>query len=265
MDWTMILIALGVLAAIGAIFGLILEFASKKFAVEVDERVGKVRACLAGANCGACGYAGCDAFAEAVVEGKAKVNGSIPGGDNVAKGIAAVLGVDAGESMERKVAKVRCQGSSGVAKDRYEYQGIKSCRAATYHAGGPKLCRYSCVGLGDCVDRCVFNAIRIKNGVAVVDSKLCTGCGACVACCPRSVIELASESDRIDVLCRNSDVGRAAVDVCLKSCIACKRCEKACQYDAIHVKDGIAVIDHDNCTRCGDCAGVCPRHCIVID
>ncbi|MDO4568116.1 MAG: RnfABCDGE type electron transport complex subunit B [Clostridia bacterium] len=265
MKWEMVLIALGVLAAIGVIFGLVLEYASKRFAVETDERVNRVRSCLGGANCGACGFAGCDAFAAAVVAGEASVTACTPGGEGTARAIADILGVSAGESGPRMVGHVFCQGTSGIAKDRYEYQGISSCRAAAGHSGGPKLCRFACLGLGDCVSKCSFGAISIADGVAVVDPARCKGCGACAQVCPRGVIKLVSEDDTVNVYCRNTDTGRTAVEACMRACVACKRCEKECKYGAIKVENGVAVIDHGKCTRCGVCVEKCPRHCIVME
>lgn len=173
-----------VLGGIGLVFGLILTFASKAFHVDVDERVQQVRACCAGANCGACGYAGCDGFAEAVVKGEAPVNGCKPAGAEGAKKIAAIMGVDAGASEERQVARVRCQGIKGVAKERYTYDGYRSCAVAAGIAGGPKDCRFACIGLGDCMDHCAFGAITMQDGVAHIDEEKCTACGACVEAWP---------------------------------------------------------------------------------
>ena len=262
MDYVAILLALGVLGALGAIFGVILGFAGKKFAVEVDERVTKVRECLGGANCGACGYAGCDAFAQAVVNGEAEPNGCTPGGEKTATAIGKALGIEV-KAQGARVALVLCQGTNGIAKNRYDYNGIISCRAAAAMAGGPKLCLYSCLGLGDCVKKCCLNAISIHDGIASVDPNICKGCGACAAECPRGVIAILPADTNVVVSCRNKDTGRKAIAVCMKACIGCKRCEKECKYEAIKVTDGFAHIDSDKCTRCGICATVCPRGCIV--
>lgn len=261
MDYVSILIAIAILGCIGAIFGVILGIASKKFHVETDERVERVRECLGGANCGACGFAGCDAFAAAVVAGEAKPNGCPPGGAAAAERIGEILGVSV-EYSEKKVATLLCLGTRAVAKDRYAYEGLSSCRAAAGLAGGPKQCVYSCIGLGDCVTKCSFGAIKISNGIAEIDTQKCGGCGTCVEACPRSAIELLPISANTVVKCRNKDVGRAAVAVCMMACIGCKRCEKECETDAIKVVDGSARIDYTRCTRCGKCAAVCPRKCI---
>lgn len=253
-----------VLGAIGLIFGLILTFAAKAFKVEEDERVEHVRECLAGANCGACGYPGCDGFAKAVVSGEAKVNGCTPAGNEGAKKIAAIMGVEA-EEAERKVACVMCQGVKGEAKEKYQYDGYQSCLAAAGVAGGPKDCRFACLGLGDCVKHCAFGAITLKDGIAGIDPDKCTACGACVDSCPRHVISLLSASQKVVVRCHNTDNGRAARAVCTNACIACGRCAKECEYGAIVVENGLAHIDAAKCTACGKCASVCPCNCITVE
>ena len=178
MNWIAILAALGVLGALGLLFGLVLGVVGKKFAVETDERVARVRDCLGGANCGACGYAGCDAFAEAVVKGEAKPNGCTPGGTKAAKAIGEIMGMDV-SAMVPKVARVRCNGTCENVAPRYEYTGVQSCRAAAAISGGPKECHYGCLGYGDCLSRCAFGAISLENGIAHVDPDKCTGCGMC--------------------------------------------------------------------------------------
>lgn len=259
-----ILYAVFLLGVLGIIFGAVLTFASKKFHVEVDERVEKVRSCLAGANCGACGYPGCDGFAKAVVEGKAPVNGCAPAGLKGAKEIGEIMGKEAPDS-DRMVARVLCQGESGIAKDRYFYDGYQSCASAAGLAGGPKACRFACIGLGDCQDKCSFDAITMKNGIASIDPRHCTACGACVAACPRHVITLMHLSQNVIVRCRNSDVARVARSVCMDACIGCGRCKKECEHDAIVVENGFARILQEKCVDCGKCAEVCPCKCITVE
>lgn len=252
------------LGALGLVFGLVLTFASKKFHVEVDERVEQVKACTGQANCGACGFAGCEAFAQAVVEGKANPNGCAPAGAEGARKIGEIMGV-AVETGERKVARVLCNGIKGVAKETSRYDGYRSCVVAADIAGGPKACRFSCIGLGDCMDHCAFNAITMVDGVAHINEDLCTACGACVNACPRSVIKLLPISQKVIVRCRNSDMARVARESCMRACIGCGRCKKECKYDAIVVENGFARIDPEKCTRCGECAKVCPCNCITVD
>ena len=259
-----ILIAGILLAALGLVFGGVLTFADKKFHVEIDERVSQVRECLGGANCGACGYAGCDAFAAAVVAGEAPVNGCTPAGQKGANAIGKIMGQFA-SSGERMVARVLCQGESGIAKERYQYDGYQSCATAAGLAGGPKDCRFACLGLGDCMDKCAFDAIHMENGIAHIDPGKCTACGMCVKTCPRGVIKLLPLSQSVIVRCRNSDVARVARSVCMDACIGCGRCKKECQYDAIVVENGFARILPEKCTRCGACAAVCPCKCITME
>ena len=258
-----ILYAALVLGALSLIFGLALTFAAKAFHVDVDERVEKVRGCLGGANCGACGFAGCDQLAEAVVSGKAAPTACPPAGPKGAKEIGEIMGV-AVDGEERKVARVICQGKTGVANESYHYDGYNSCSLAVGIAGGPTKCLYGCVGLGDCMDHCSFGAISIKDGIAYVDESKCTGCGSCVTNCPRHVLELQPVSQTVTVRCHNVEVARKARESCMKACIGCGRCTKECKYDAIHVENGFARIDAGKCTRCGACVSVCPCKCITL-
>ena len=257
-----ILYAILALGGLGILFGLVLGLADKKFSVEADERVSAVRAAVAGANCGACGYAGCDAYAEAVVRGEAKANACTPGGMNTVKAINAIMGLDA-EALAPVVARVRCQGTCERVSLRYDYTGLPTCRAASGISGGPSACEFGCVGLGDCVSHCAFGAIMIIDGVAVIDDNACTGCTMCVAACPRNIIKMLPKDQNVVVMCRNEAVGRIARLQCKTACIACKRCEKACPSDSVHVINGVAVIDETTCTCCGACIPVCPTHCIV--
>ena len=264
MDWIAILIAAGVLLALGAVFGIILSLADKKFFVPTDERVQAVRGCLGGANCGACGFAGCDAFAESVVEGKAKINGCPPGGNEAAQAIGAIMGIEA-EQGEKKTAMVMCRGTCDRAKMRYDYDEYASCSLAASLAGGPKMCRFSCVGFGDCVKVCAFDAITVVDGLAVIDHDKCTACGQCVGVCPRNIIQLVPDVPECAVvLCRNEDFGKAAKASCDHACFACGKCTKVCPSNASILQNGIAVIDYEKCERCGKCVDACPCHCIQL-
>lgn len=263
MDFLPILYALGVLLFLGLIFGVALSIAAKKFAVKQDERVGRIKDTLGGANCGACGFAGCDAFAEAVVKGSASVDGCIAGGNKCARKIAEIMGVTAGDNKVIKVARARCQGTCDHVSLRYHYNGVQTCRAAASISGGPKLCEFACLGYGDCMSRCKFGAISIRDGVAEIDDTKCTGCGVCAETCPHDIISLIPRDRTVVVLCRNKATGKIARSQCKTACIGCKRCEKACPSDAIRVVDGVAEINPDTCTRCGACVDTCPSHCIV--
>lgn len=256
-----ILYAVATLGGLGILFGLMLTFADKKFAVPVDERVTLVREAVAGANCGACGYPGCDAYASAVVKGEADISLCTPGGQKTLDALAQIMNKKA-ETTEVQVARVLCQGETGVVKPRVEYKGLQTCHTAVGIAGGPSMCVWGCVGLGDCVRVCRFDAMKIENGIVVIDEEKCTACGMCVKECPRSVIKLLPKAARVTVRCQNAAPPREARLVCDKACIACRRCEKACNYDAIHVSKNCALIDPHKCTLCGECVKVCPTKCI---
>ena len=164
---------------------------------------------------------------------------------------------------ERQVAYVHCNGGT-AAKKRYEYIGISDCMAATKVAAGPLECAYGCLGLGSCVKVCQFGALTIaENGCAVVDPEKCTNCGACMNVCPRHLISSVGVSKKVHVMCMNQDKGKAAMNVCSNSCIGCGLCEKECKKDAIHVVNGVAVVDYDKCIGCKLCTKVCPRDAII--
>ena len=260
MDIMNIVSAVLVLFIMGVVFALLLGIAAKVFAVEVDERVPLVRECLPGANCGGCGYAGCDAMAAAIVEGTAPVNGCPVGGAACAAKIAEVLGVEA-EAAAPKVAHVHCNGGCN-AIDKAKYEGLQDCSAAMRVAGGPKECAFGCMGLGSCVKECAFDAIHIVDGKALVDPEKCVACGKCVAACQKHIIDLVSKAQKVHVNCMNHDRGAQAMKVCSNACIGCMKCEKTCKFDAIHVVDNVAVIDYDKCKNCKMCAKACPKGAI---
>ena len=235
-----IIAAIAVLGALGALFGLILSVASKIFEVKKDPREEAILSHLAGANCGGCGYPGCAGCAAAIAE---------------------IMGM-AAPSGERQVAFVRCNGGE-AAKKRFEYVGVQDCLSATKVAAGPLECRFGCLGFGSCVNACQFGAMSIgPNGTAVVDPEKCTNCGACMKACPRGLITSVPASKKVHVACANLDKGKAAMSVCGNSCIGCGLCEKECKKDAIHVVNGVAVIDYDKCVGCKLCTKVCPRDAI---
>ena len=256
-----ILYAVLVLGALAIIFGLILAFAAKIFEVKVDPRLPKIQECLAGANCGGCGYPGCGGCAEAILKGEAPVNACAPVGAEGAAKIAAIMGMEA-PSGEKKVAHVICNGGEASVKN-YEYVGIRDCVAALKVAGGPTQCAYGCLGFGNCVSACQFDALHINDrGVAEVDKEKCTNCGACREACPRNLIVEVPYKSKVFVNCANKDKGPTVAKVCANSCIACGICEKTCRFDAIHVVDNVAVVDYDKCKNCTMCAKACPRNAI---
>ncbi|MEE1228820.1 MAG: RnfABCDGE type electron transport complex subunit B [Lachnospiraceae bacterium] len=253
-----IILATVMVGGTGAVVAILLGVASEKFKVPVDEKEIAVRECLPGNNCGGCGFAGCDALAKAIAAGEAPVGQCPVGGKPVADKIAAIMGVEAGES-ERKVAFVKCSGDCEKAKDKNKYQGIQDCvAAASVPGGGPKACGFGCTGFGSCTKVCEFDAIHVVNGVAQVEEDNCVACGKCVATCPKHLIELIPYGRKYRVTCNSNEFGKDVKLVCGAGCIGCKLCEKQCKFDAIHVENNIAHIDYDKCTQCGACAAKCP-------
>ena len=266
-----VLIAIAVLGGLGLMFGLILAAASKVFYVETDPRLDKLNECLPGANCGGCGYAGCAAYAEAVLNGEAAIGACASGGDECAQAMAAIMGIKV-EAVTRKVAMVRCSGSRSYDKDgnlargakiKGEYEGFKDCLSASKVGGnGPLACKYGCLGFGTCVKACKFGAISIKGGVAVVDEDLCVGCMACANACPRNVIVSVEPGRNTHIACASTAKGAVTTRGCTVGCIGCGLCKKICPEGAISVVNNLAVIDYSKCVDCGLCATVCPKKLI---
>lgn len=278
-----------IIGGIGLVAGVVLSVASKLMAVKTDERIPKVRDLLPGANCGACGYAGCDDYAKAVVENEdLSVSLCVPGGTKAAQEIGALLGRTAG-NIEPQRAFVFCKGTErlddgelpeplatycsrsynpqtniSVTGDKLEYAGQMTCAACNLYFSGKGRCGFGCIGYGDCVNSCPYGCIRIINGVAVVDEESCIGCGLCAKACPHHLIRLIPKSASVAVVCSNTDRGNYTRAVCQVGCIGCKRCEKVCPSAAIHADSGVAVIDYDKCIACGACVSECPCHCIVM-
>lgn len=258
-----IIIAVAIVGGIGLIAGLGLSLASAIMDVPVDQRTEQIREVLPGINCGACGYSGCDGYAQALAEGSAKTNLCIPGGASTASSISEILGIEA-DSVEVKKAKVLCNGNYVHTERKMKYKGIPTCDAANMMYSGTSACNYGCLGYGDCVEVCDYDAIEVKNGVAVVDPAKCTSCTKCVSACPKQIIEMLPEKTSVVVLCKSRDKGAQVRKICEVGCIGCRLCVKACNYDAISVSDNLAVIDQSKCTACGACVEVCPQNCIEM-
>jgi len=257
-----VLNAVLVLGIMGAVFGAVLAVASKVFHVDVDERVTQVREVLPGANCGGCGFAGCDAYAAAVGSGGAPTDLCVVGGTAVAMKVGEIMGVEACP-QEKFVAFVPCSGADGVAKNFFDYEGPESCVAAMRFGNkGPKECQFSCIGLGDCACACKFDAMHIVNGVAEVNREKCVGCKACIAACPKDIVKMVPYNQKVLVGCRSHDKGARVMKVCDVGCIGCMKCQKVCPTGAIVVTNNLAEIDYGKCIGCGKCAEVCPRNII---
>ena len=260
----------GVLAALGGLFGSVLAVASKRFEVETDSRVGEILQVLPGANCGACGFPGCAALAEAIVEQTAKPDSCSAAKPEIIEKIAQIMGEEIIVSHERSVARMKCTYPMPEAKKLYEYQGISDCHLAVNLFKGPRKCNFGCFGLGSCASACPFGAIKMgADGLPDIDFDLCTGCGACVNDCPQFLLYLEKASQQVFIGCNNLDKGRQAKDVCPQACISCGICIKSCPEGAISMvsyKNGgtLPEIDSSKCTQCGTCVLKCPSKCISV-
>lgn len=258
-----ILTATLLVGAVGLIVGLFLGVAGMKFKVEVDEREEAVLEALPGNNCGGCGFPGCSGLAAAIAKGEAAVNACPVGGDEVGRKVAAIMGVEAARG-KKMVAFVACQGTCDKAGVDYAYTGIENCRMLSFVPnGGAKSCEYGCLGFGSCAKACPFDAIRVIDGVAVVDKEACKACGKCVAACPKGLISLVPYEARYLVACSSKDKGVDTMKACTAGCIGCGICKKNCPHEAVSVEDFCAKIDPEKCEGCGICAQKCPKKCIV--
>lgn len=258
-----IIIAAVIVGGVGLFIGFFLGVSGEKFKVEVDEREEAIVGVLPGNNCGGCGYAGCSGLAAAIVKGDAPVNGCPVGGAPVAAKVGEIMGV-AAEEGAKQVAFVKCAGTCEKAGHDYEYTGVEDCAAMAFiPGGGAKSCSYGCLGFGNCVKVCPFDAIHVVDGIAKVDKEVCKACGKCIAACPKHLIELVPYEAKHLVQCSSKDKGKDVMKACSVGCIGCHLCEKNCPNNAVHVVDNVAYIDQEKCTGCGICAEKCPKKIIL--
>ncbi|MDR2885701.1 MAG: RnfABCDGE type electron transport complex subunit B [Rikenellaceae bacterium] len=256
------------LVALGVVAAVILYLVAQKFKVWEDPRIEQVEPMLPGANCGGCGLPGCRALAEALVLQDDISTLYCPvGGAETMKSVASFLGKAAPEK-EPEVAVVRCGGECELRPRTNAWDGAPSCASITALYGGQTGCNYGCLGQGDCVVVCNFDAIHINEatGLAEVDEAKCTGCGACIKACPKAIIELRRKGikgRRVYVNCVNKDKGAVSRKVCERSCIACTKCQKVCAFEAITIENNLAYIDAHKCKLCRKCAPECPTNAIV--
>jgi Na+-translocating ferredoxin:NAD+ oxidoreductase RNF subunit RnfB len=233
------------MAGLGVALSAVLVAANKKLYVFEDPRIDEVEELLPKANCGACGCAGCRAFAEKVVAGELSPGKCTVNSPDGISAIAQYLGVDAG-SEEKRLARLACAGGTNVARMRARYEGLSSCRAATLVAGGGKGCAWGCLGLADCERACTFGAIRMNvHGLPVVDADLCTACGDCVAACPKDLFSIQAVSRRLWVACKNLQNGDAAEAECEVACTACGRCAADAPNGLITIENNLAVVHYE--------------------
>jgi Na+-translocating ferredoxin:NAD+ oxidoreductase RNF subunit RnfB len=252
-----------VMGVLGLVFGALLSYASIKFFVETDERIPKIRELLPGANCGGCGYPGCDGYSDGIVNGGAKMNLCAAGGSALPAKIAEIMGVEGGGESVPMRAFLKCGGDAEHSPRNAIYDGIRDCKSAAVLPGGsPNACPFGCMGFGTCVDVCVFGAMSIVNGLAYADPDKCVGCGTCVAECPKSALALAPKTSFVRVSCNSKWRGGDVKKVCSAGCIGCGVCARNCPVQAIKVENNLALIDGKKCTNCGACAAKCPAKCI---
>lgn len=246
---------------LGLVAGVLLTVASKFLAVKTDERLEEIGEALPQINCGSCGYSGCNDYAAAVLKG-APTNLCKPGGEEASSKISKIMGVESSD-IAQEVAFVRCGGNCTVTTNKYKFEGAQTCVGANRFYNGSKTCTSGCLGFGDCVNVCPENAISIVDGIAVVNENLCVACGLCAKACPNNLIVIKPKSQRIDVCCSSTSIGKITKNVCKTGCIGCKICEKNCPQEAIKVENNFATIDYSKCTQCGICVEKCPVGAIV--
>ncbi len=255
-----------ILFALGFVAAVVLAIASRVFYVEEDPRVEAVLDVLPGANCGGCGYPGCEGYAVAVVlEPGVGANLCVAGDAKTTANVGELTGKAVSEA-DPLISVRRCEKIEGQVEIRFEYQGMASCASAAELGSGLGFdaCKYSCLGLGDCLKVCPFDAIILEENVAKIDPDRCIGCGKCIPACPRNALELVPKSARVMVFCSTKDKSKAVTSVCSVGCIACTLCVKKCPAKAVEFTDNIVKINHQICKEYGDscneaCVAACKR------
>jgi Na+-translocating ferredoxin:NAD+ oxidoreductase RNF subunit RnfB len=251
------------LSGIGLFFGVILSIAKLKLFILKDIRINEILNLLPGTNCGVCGFPGCAQYARRIVDDGVDISHCLVGGESVLESISKVMQVNPTHHIEKRVPKILCRGGRINSEDKFEYSGPLSCLAASQVSGGYKVCNFACLGLGDCVSYCKFGAIYIdKSGLPVVNEEKCSGCGMCFLHCPRNLILMRPRRTVTHIRCRNTEKFSIKKKACSVCCTACRLCEKACMYDAIHIVNFCASIDYKKCTDCGKCFDECPTKVI---
>lgn len=260
-QWASLGIAVAIVVGVALVLGVLILLISKFCQVKEDPRIKEIEGCLAGANCGACGYPGCSGFAKALVDGTAKLDacGQTPTDKRIE--ISNILGVAVEGGTEPTIAVVACCGGN-KCQDKFAYQGYGDCISQNLLAGGRKACEVGCMGSGSCVNACPYSAIECREGYAHVDPDLCRSCGICIQTCPKSLIKRVPVSAKVYVACSSQCRGKDVMSKCQAGCISCGKCERSCPSGAIHLVNNVPIIDYSKCTSCGKCLEGCPRKCI---
>ena len=262
MDFSSVILPAIILVSLAIVFSIVLAVLSKKLAVKENEKTKEISSLLSGANCGACGYAGCKGFAEALAQGKADIKSCNATSIENKKKIAEILGIS-GFSANETMVVVACNGGDDT-KDKYDYQGFKDCKSMALVSGGKKACAYGCLGAGTCENVCQDGAACVNSKhVADINRALCIKCGLCVNACPKRLIKFIPASAKVYIRCSNHDKGLAVKNICSKGCIGCGLCAKICPENAITIVDNLPEIDYNKCVGCGLCAQKCPTEAIA--
>jgi Predicted NADH:ubiquinone oxidoreductase, subunit RnfB len=263
-----ILVAIISLGLVGLLASILLYGVSKKFTVYEDPRIAQIQDLLPGANCGACGFPGCPGFATQLVKADSLDNLACPvGGQSLMNEIAGILGKTS-EAVHPKIAVLHCNGTCDNRSQVNRYDGVSSCRIASNLYGGATSCSFGCLGMGDCVKICPFGALSMNETTMLpeVDEDKCTACGKCVNACPKNLFDLRKKGikgRRVYVSCMNKDKPAATAKSCKVGCIACKKCQKECAFEAIEIDNNLAKINDDKCRLCRKCVSICPVNAIV--
>ena len=264
MEFARILYSFASVAGIGLVLGIGLAIAGKLLAVARDERLEAIEAALPGINCGACGFAGCSSYAEAIAAGEEDLTLCSPGGPDAAAELAGIMGAEVQTGLRKMVAQVHCSGGCDTAKYVFEYKGIRDCNALAALAGGNKACKYGCLGLGTCMTVCPVDAIGYDDsGLVVVDREVCISCEKCIEVCPTAVMQMLPYDADYMVACNSRDKGPVTKRACTVGCIGCKMCNKQSPEGGFEIEDFLAHIDYDAAGSREEAVEKCPPQCIV--